>query len=65
MEPVLPFVMQTRQSSRVRSANKYNAFGDDFFVDRLELKRIVEEPVGLEEITASWEVDIVDDRDNE
>ena len=42
----------------------YNAYVDDFLVDRMDVERIAEESVCLEEITASWEVDIVDERDN-
>ena len=44
---------------------KYNPYGDDFVVDRIDLKKIVEELVGLEEITVSQDIDIVDDRDEE
>ena len=42
-----------------------NDYGDDFVVDRMDLKKIVEELVGLEEITVSQDIDIVDDRDEE
>ena len=60
-EPDLLFTMQTRQSSRVRFANKYNPYGDDFVVDRIDLRKLAEELVGLEEtIITSWQVDIVD-----
>ena len=34
-------------------------------MDRIDLKKIVEEVVGLEEITVSQDIDIVDDHDNE
>ena len=34
-------------------------------MDRIDLKKIVEEVVGLEEITMSQDIDIVDDHDNE
>ena len=34
-------------------------------MDRIDLKRIVEEVVGLEEITVSQDIDIVDDHDKE
>ena len=34
-------------------------------MDRIDLKKIVEELVGLEEITVSQDIDIVDDRDEE
>ena len=65
LEPDLPFTIQTLQSDRTRLTKKYNPYGDDFVVDRIDLKKIVEELVGLEEITASQDIDIVDDRDEE
>ena len=34
-------------------------------MNQIDLKRIVEDLVGLEEVTASQEVDIVDDQDND
>ena len=56
----LPFTIQTRQSGRTRLTKKYNPYRDDFQVDRIDLKKkIVEELVGLEEITVSQDIDIV------
>ena len=65
LEPDLPFTIQTRQTDRTRLTKKYNPYGDDFVVDRIDLKKIVEEVVGLEEITVSQYIDIVDDQDEE
>ena len=65
MEPDLPFTKQTRKSDGTRPKKKYNPYGDDFVVDRIDLKRIVEEVVGLEGITVSQDIDIVDDHDQE
>ena len=65
MEPDLPFTIQTRQSDRTRLTKKYNPYGDDFVVDRVDLKKIVEDVVGLEEITESQDIDLVDDRAKE
>ena len=56
LEPDLPFTIQTRQWDRTRSKKKYNPYGDDFVVDRIDLKKIGEEVVGLEEITVSQEL---------
>ena len=61
LEPDLPFTMQTRQSDGSRHRKKYNPYGDDFVVDRIDLKKIVEEMVGLEGIKVSQDIDIVDD----
>ena len=60
-EPDLSFSMQTRHNERARPATKYKPYGDNFIVDRIDLKKIVEELVGLEEITASQDIDIVND----
>ena len=65
LEPDLPFTIQTRQNDRTRSRKKYNSYSDDFVVERIDLKKIVEEVVGLEEITVSLDIDIVDDHDEE
>ena len=65
LEPDLPFTIQTRQKDGTRPRKKYNPYGDDFVVDRIDLKKIVEEVVGLEEITVSQDIDIVDDHDDE
>ena len=65
LEPDHPFTIQTRQSDRTRLTKKYNTYGDDFVVDRKDLKEIVEGVVGLEEITVSQDIDIVDNRDEE
>ena len=65
MEPDLPLTIQTRQNAGTRPIKKFNPYGDDFVVDRIDLKKIVEEVVGLEEITVSQDLDIVDDNDDE
>ena len=65
LEPDLPFTIQTRQKEGTRPRKKYNPYGDDFVVDRIDLKKIVEEVVGLEEITVSQDIDIVNDHNDE
>ena len=65
MEWDLPFTIQTRQNDRTRSKKKYNSYSDDFVVDRRDLKKIVEEVIGLEDITVSQDIDINDDHDEE
>ena len=64
LEPDLPLAVQTRQNAGTRPRKKYNPYGDDFVVDRIDLKKIVEEVVGLEKITVSQDIDIVDDHDD-
>ena len=65
LEPDLPFTIQTRQNDRTRSKKKYNPYGDDFIVETIDLQKIGEEVVGLEEINVSQDIDIVDDHDVE
>ena len=65
LEPDLPFTIQTRQNDRTRFKKNYNPYGDDFIVERIDLKKIVEEVVVLEGITVSQDIDIVDDHDDE
>ena len=48
--------------SKTRLARKNNHYGDDFVVDRIDLKRKLEELVGLEEIPASQDIDNVNDQ---
>ena len=55
--------MQTKQSDRTRPATKINPHGDDFVVDMIDLTKIVEELMGLEELPALQDIDIVDDKD--
>ena len=65
LEPDLPLTIQTRQNDSKRPRKRYNPYGDDFVVDRIDLKKIGEEVVGPEEITVSQDIDIVDDHDYE
>ena len=61
LEPDLRFTTQTRQKDGTRPRKKYNPYGDNFVVDRTDLKKIMEEMMGLEGITVSQDIDIVDD----
>ena len=65
LEPDLPLTIHTRQGDGTRPKKKYNPFGDDFVVDRIDLKKIVEEMMGLEGITVSQDIDILDYHDQE
>ena len=55
--------MQTRQSDRARPAKKYNPYGEDFLVGRIDLKKKGEDLVGMEERTVSQDIYIFDDQD--
>ena len=43
-------------------AKKYHPYGDEFLVNRIDLKKIVKDLVGLGEIPAPQDIDIVDDQ---
>ena len=47
-DPEQDEIPKTRQSSRANLARKYNLYGDDFVVDRIDLMKNTEEIVGLE-----------------
>ena len=47
MESGLTFLLQTRQSDRAKPTKKYIPCGDVSVVDRIDLKKIVEDLVGL------------------
>ena len=65
MEPHLQLTIQTRQNDKTRPRKKYNPYGDNFVVDRIDLTKIGEKVMGLEEITVSQDIDIIDDQDEE
>ena len=65
LEPDLLFTLQTRQGDGKRPRKRYNRYCDDFVIDKIDLKKIVEEVVGLESITVSQDIDIVDDHKQE
>ena len=67
LEQDLPFTIQTRQGEKrpIRPKKNDNPYGDDFVVDKVDLKKIVEEVVGLGGITVSQDIDIVDVHDQE
>ena len=65
LKPDLSFTIQTRQNDRTRTRKKYNPYGDDFVVNRIDLKKIGEEVVGLEKLTVSQDIDIADDHQDE
>ena len=46
LEPDFLFTIQTRQNDRTRSKKKHNPYGDNFVVDRIDLKKIGEEKSG-------------------
>ena len=47
-DPEQDEIPKTRQSSGATLAWKYNLYGDDFVVDRIDLMKITEKIVGLE-----------------
>ena len=56
-----PFTMETRQSKKGRNKKKYNPYGEDFVIDGIVLKNLVESLVGLDEVAVPMEIDLVND----
>ena len=52
MESDLPFLMQTGQNRREKTAKKFNSYGYDFVVDSIRLKRIANNLMDLDKVTA-------------
>ena len=59
------FTMETRQSKKGRSKKKYNPYGEDFVIDRIVLSDMMDSLVGLDEVTAPREIDLVNDMDRD
>ena len=56
-----PFAMETRQGKRGKNKKRYNPYGEDFVVDRIVLSDAMVSLVGMDEIVAPQEIDLVDD----
>ena len=59
------FTMETRQSKKGRSKKKYNPYCEDFVIDRIVLSDMMDSLVGLDEVTAPREIDLVNDMDRD
>ena len=65
VQPDFHFIMEARQSKEGRKKKKYNPYGKDFVIDRIVLGDMIESLVGLDEVAAPREVDLVNDKDHD
>ena len=61
IQPYFPLIMETRQSKRGKNKKKYNPYGEDFVVDRIVVSDVMDSLVGLDEVAALEEIDLVND----
>ena len=63
-EPDLPMATGTRKGDRKRSGMRYNRYGDDFLIDKIEFEKIGEELVNVGELVADEEWQIINNSEN-
>ena len=61
MEPDLPRTAGTRNGNRKRTAMRYNRYGDDFLIDKIQPEEIGEELVNVGGLVADEEWQIIND----
>ena len=60
-EPDLPRTAGTRNGNRRRTGKRYNRYGDDFLIDKIQPDEIGEELVRVGELVADDEWQIIND----
>ena len=63
-EPDLPMTTGTRKSNRKRTGMRYNKYGDDFLIDKIQHEEIGEELVNVGELVADEEWQIINDSEH-
>ena len=63
-EPDLPMATGTRKGNRKRSRMRYNRYGDDFLIDKIQFEKIGEELVNVGELVADEEWQIINDSEH-
>ena len=57
--------MDTRQRKRGKIKKKYNAYGENFVIDRIVLSDMMDSLVGLDEVVVPQEIDLVNDTEQD
>ena len=65
IQPDFPLTMETRQSKKGRSKEKYNPYGEDFVRDRIVLSDMMVSLVRLDEVTVPRMIDLVNNMDQD
>ena len=63
-EPDLPITAGTRSGNRRRTGMRYNRYGDDFLVDKIQPDELSEELLCVDELVADDEWQIINDSEN-
>ena len=63
-EPDLPRTAETRTSYRKRTGMRYNRYGDDFLIDKIQPEEVGEELVSVGELVADDEWQIINDSEH-
>ena len=63
-EPDLSIPAGTRSGNRKRIGMRYNRYGDDFLIDKIQPDDLGKELISVEELTADGEWQIIDDNDH-
>ena len=63
-EPDLPRTAETRNRNRRRTGMRYNTYGDDFLIDKIQPDEIDEELVSVGELLADDEWQIINDSEH-
>ena len=62
-EPDLPITAGTRSGNRKRTGMRYNRYGDDFLIDKIQPGELSEELLSVGELVADDECQIINDRE--
>ena len=63
-EPDLSIPAGTRSGNRKRTGMRYNRYGDDFLINKIQPDDLGKELISLGELTADGEWQIIDDNDH-
>ena len=63
-EPDQPMTTGTRKGDRKRTGNRYNRYGDDFLIDKIQPDEIGEELVNISDLVADEERQIINDSEH-
>ena len=63
-EPDLPRSVETRSGNRKRTGMRYNRYGDDFLIDKIQPDELSEELLSMGELVADDEWQIISDSEH-
>ena len=61
VQPDLLFSTETRQGKKGSNKEKYDQYGEDFVIDRIVLRDLMDSLVGLDEVAVQQEIGLVND----